>query len=114
MHGRIDMGHARSLLALEGAKQITIATQIAHRGLSVREAEMMVKRAVQPKRRPSAEKKADPDVERLEEELSETIGAQVRIQSGRVGSGIVSIRFHSLDQLDGLVAMLKRQNATLA
>jgi ParB family chromosome partitioning protein len=113
MHGRIDMGHARSLLALEGAKQITIATQIAHRGLSVREAEKMVKRAVEPKRRPSAEK-TDPDVERLEEELSETIGAQVRIQSGRGGSGTVSIRFHSLDELEGLVAMLKSRNATLA
>jgi ParB family chromosome partitioning protein len=113
MHGRIDMGHARSLLALEGAKQITVATQIAHRGLSVREAEKMVKRAVEPKRRPSAEK-TDPDVERLEEELSETMGAQVRIQSGRGGSGTVVIRFHSLDQLEGLVAMLKSQNATLA
>jgi ParB family chromosome partitioning protein len=113
MHGHIDMGHARSLLALEGAKQITIATQVAHRGLSVREAEMMVKRAVEPKRRPSGAK-ADPDVERLEEELSETIGAQVRIQSGRGGSGTVSIRFRSLDQLEGIIAMLKSRNATLA
>jgi len=113
MHGHIDMGHARSLLALEGAKQITIATQIAHRGLSVREAEMMVKRVSQPKSRLGAEK-TDPDVERLEEELSETIGAQVRIQSGRGGSGTVSIRFRSLDQLEGLIAMLKSRNATLA
>lgn len=106
MHGRIDMGHARALLSLSSAKQITVGEHIAQRGLSVREAEALVKRMEQPARKP-AEKKNDADVLRLQEELSETLGAQVKISAARGGAGTVSIRYHSLDQLDGLVALFK-------
>lgn len=106
MQGRIDMGHARALLSLTGAKQIATAEHIAQKAMSVREAEALVKRVLQPKRN-IVEKTADTDVLRLQEELSETVGAQVKIQAAKGGTGTVSIRYHSLDQLDGLVAMIK-------
>jgi len=109
MQGRIDMGHARALLSLSGAKQITTAEQIAQKALSVREAEALVKRLLQAK--PAAvEKTGDQDVLRLQEELSESLGAQVKIQAAKGGAGTVSIRYHSLDQLDGLVALMKRSH----
>jgi ParB family transcriptional regulator, chromosome partitioning protein len=106
MQGRIDMGHARALLSLDGAKQITIAEQIAHDGLSVREAEALVKRASSaPVRSPT--KQVDKDVKRLQEELSDLLGAEVQIQAGSNGKGKVSIRYHSLDQLDGLISAMR-------
>lgn len=106
MQGRIDMGHARALLSLEGAKQITIAEQIAQGGLSVREAEALVRRASSATPR-SVSKTVDKDVKRLQEELSDLLGAEVNIQSSSNGKGKVSIRYHSLDQLDGLIAAIR-------
>jgi ParB family chromosome partitioning protein len=106
MQGRIDMGHARALLSLEGSKQITVAEQIAQGGLSVREAEALVKRASSAAPRPMA-KSVDKDVKRLQEELSDLLGAEVQIQSGSNGKGKVSIRYHSLDQLDGLISAMR-------
>lgn len=106
MQGRIEMGHARALLVLEGAQQITTAERIAQEGLSVREAEQLVKRVTE-KKTGKPPKKVDADVQRLEEDLSQALGAQVRIQSGTKGNGVVSIRYGSLEQLDGLIALLK-------
>jgi len=106
MQGRIDMGHARALLSLEGAKQITVAEQIAQAGLSVREAEALVKRASSDPSRPST-KKVDKDVKRLQDELSDLLGAEVQIQAASNGRGKVSIRYHSLDQLDGLISAIR-------
>lgn len=106
MQGGIDMGHARALLSLEGARQIAIAEQIAQGGLSVREAEALVKRASSaPARSPT--RQVDKDVERLQEELSDLLGAEVQIQAGSNGKGKVSIRYHSLDQLDGLISAMR-------
>lgn len=113
MHSRIDMGHARALLALDGAKQIATAEHIAYSALSVREAEALVKRVAHGKQKLLV-KKADADVTRLQDELSEILGAQVRIQPGRDGAGVVSIHYHDLDQLDGLVATFKKRNANTA
>jgi ParB family chromosome partitioning protein len=106
MQGRIDMGHARALLSLEGAKQITIAEQIAQGGLSVREAEALVRRAASAAPN-SVAKVLDKDVKRLQEELSDLLGAEVQIQTAGKGKGKVSIRYHSLDQLDGLIAAIR-------
>lgn len=106
MQGGIDMGHARALLSLEGARQIAIAEQIAQGGLSVREAEALVKRASSaPARSPT--RQVDKDVERLQEELSDLLGAEVQIQAGSNGKGKVSIRYHNLDQLDGLISAMR-------
>ena len=105
MSNRLDMGHARALLGLEGANQIAAAEHIASSALSVRQAEALVKRASQGKPKSPA-KKTDPDVARLQEELSESLGTQVRIQALINGTGVVSIHYHDLDQLDELVVRL--------
>ena len=110
MQGRIDMGHARALLSLEGAKQIAVAEQIAQDGLSVREAEALVKRASTTPVRAVA-KSIDKDVRRLQDELSDLLGAEVQIVANSKGQGKVSIRYHSLDQLDGLISAM-RKNAS--
>ena len=117
MAGDIDMGHARALLSLERAAQITAANQIAQKKLSVREAESLVKKIgaefslVSPK--PKKEKSRD--LRRIEEELSDLLTAAVEVRvkkrvkrHGRVEElGEVSIQFGSLDELNGLIDRLR-------
>jgi ParB family chromosome partitioning protein len=110
MQGRIDMGHARALLSLEGSKQITVAEQIAHGRLSVREAEALVKRASSSPAKPAI-KSIDKDVQRLQDELADLLGAEVQIQAGSRGNGKVSIHYHSLDQLDGLISTIRKNSS---
>lgn len=106
MVGDLDMGHARALLPLDPASQIQIANLVATRGFSVRETERMVQRMLNP--RPNkASQPVDRDLLRLQEEVSDNLGATVRIKANRKGAGEVSIRFGNLDQLDGLLARLK-------
>ncbi|AVZ80289.1 chromosome partitioning protein ParB [Zoogloeaceae bacteirum Par-f-2] len=106
MAGDIDMGHARALLPLDGASQIQLANQIAARGLSVRDTERMVQHLLNP-RPQKAPPTPDRDLQRLEEELSDHIGATVKIKANRKGAGEVVIRFGNLDQLDGLLTKLR-------
>jgi ParB family transcriptional regulator, chromosome partitioning protein len=117
MAGDLDMGHARALLALERATQITAANQIAQRKLSVREAESLVKKLgaefslVSPK--PKKEKSRD--LRRVEEELSDLLTAQVEVRvkkrvkrHGRIEElGELAIQFGSLDELNGLIDRLR-------
>lgn len=106
MNGELDMGHARALLPLSHAKQVDTAHELARRGLSVREAERMVARLTKPQdKKPGA--KRDRDVVRLEEELSDRLGASVKIAANQKGSGRITIEFASLDQLDGLLRRIK-------
>ncbi|HQR71776.1 MAG TPA: ParB/RepB/Spo0J family partition protein [Burkholderiaceae bacterium] len=107
--GQIDMGHARALLAVDAAGQIQLAHRIAARGLSVREAETLVAHHDKPRQRgPKASGAArSRDVVRLEEELSDALGATVRLATNAKGRGRVTIEFASLDQLDGIVARLR-------
>lgn len=107
MQNRIDMGHARALIALSGAKQIAAAEQIAHKGLSVREAEQLVKR-VNEKPAPKNVAKTDQDVLGLQEELADVLGAGVKIESGKNGTGWLKIHFASLDQLDEIISRIKK------
>lgn len=106
MAGDIDMGHARALLPLDGAGQIQLANHVAARGLSVRETERLVQHTLNPRQKKAAPP-PDRDLLRLEEELSETIGATVKIKANRKGAGELAIRFADLDQLDGLLARLR-------
>ena len=110
MSGRLDMGHARALLGLEGATQLTAAQEIVQRNLSVREAEQLVKRLSTSAPAPS-KRTPDQDVLRLQEELAEAIGASVQISSGRTGNGTLKINYSSLDQLDGIIARIKKSYA---
>ena len=101
MNGELDMGHARALLALTHAKQVDSAQEVVKRGLSVREAERLVARVLNPQEKKEPSK--DRDVARLEEDLSEKLGASVHISANRKGAGRLSIAFASLDQLDELL-----------
>ena len=106
MAGDIDMGHARAILPLDGASQIQLANQVAARGLSVRDTERLVQQSVNP--RPKKPTQApDRDLQRLEEEIADVMGATVRIRANRKGAGEITLQFGSLDQLDGLLARLR-------
>lgn len=109
--GRLDMGHARALLALGKARQVELAEQVAARGLSVRETERLVQHAQGMPRSAVARGKSrlDADSRRLQEELSETVGATVELRPGKGGRGSLVIHYASLAQLDGLVARLRRR-----
>ena len=106
LEGRLEMGHARALLALEGARQVEVANRIAARALSVRETEALVARLLrgQGARRP---RKPDRDLARLEEEVSERLGTTVRIRAARKGSGTIVVHFSGLDHLDQLLRKLR-------
>ncbi|NNM82893.1 MAG: ParB/RepB/Spo0J family partition protein [Burkholderiales bacterium] len=103
MHGKIDMGHARALLSLENAEQIEVANVVVKKQLSVRETERLVQALQKP---PKPEKKIDPDVSRLQEEVSARVGTNVVINQGKKGSGKITIEYSSLDHLDTLLSLL--------
>ncbi|PAU77352.1 ParB/RepB/Spo0J family partition protein [Halomonas salipaludis] len=105
--GDLDMGHARALLSLSGAKQRRAAHEVVNRDLTVRDTEALVKRiaAGEPKK---ADKPApSPDVARLETRLGDLLGAPVKIQHGRGGKGRLTIRYASLDELDGILEHIR-------
>jgi ParB family chromosome partitioning protein len=106
MEGALEMGHARALLALDGARQIEAANRIAARGLSVRESEALGTRLL---RGPAARRKqkTDRDLARLEEEVSQRLGTTVQIRPGRKGSGTIHVSYSGLDHLDQLLKKLR-------
>jgi ParB family chromosome partitioning protein len=107
--GRIDMGHARALLALTKSRQVELAERIAQQGLSVRETERLVQEATAaPRPARSAAPRLDADSRRLEEELAQSLGASVKLKPRSGGKGCVVIDYSSLDELEGIVAKLKR------
>lgn len=106
MQGALEMGHARALLALEGARQIEAANRIVARGLSARESEALAARLA----RGSAGRrvrKTDRDLARLEEEVSQRLGTTVQIRPGRKGSGSIIVSYSGLDHLDRLLKKLR-------
>lgn len=104
-HGDIEMGHARALLALQGEIQAEVAKQVADAGMTVRQTEALVKKTqLAPAQKPEkTETKIDPDVMRLQNSLSDTLGTQVKIDANRKGKGKLVINFEDLDQLDGIL-----------
>jgi len=106
--GKIEMGHARALLALSGGAQFKAARDVADRGLSVRETEKLVKKLANPSaiQKPTATT-LDPDTRRLQDDLSEKLGAKVQFQSGKGGKGKLVIHYNSLDELDGILNHIK-------
>ncbi|MGJ8682283.1 ParB/RepB/Spo0J family partition protein [Paraglaciecola sp.] len=105
-YGDIEMGHARALLALEGDAQTEAAQTVSGKGLTVRDTENLVRRILEPvKDKP--ETKQDPDVQRLQTELSENLGAPVVIAHNAKGKGKLVINFSDLDQLDGILSHIK-------
>jgi ParB family transcriptional regulator, chromosome partitioning protein len=105
LEGALEMGHARALLALDAARQIEAGKRVAAKGLSVRETEALVHAML---RGPAARRKrADRDLARLEEEISERLGTTVEIRAGKKGSGKLVLHYSSLDHLDELVKKLR-------
>jgi len=99
----LEMGHARCLLALPPERQPLAAEQIVKRGLSVREAERLVRRMLAEPTTP-APTRVLPEVRQLETRLSETLGAAVQVSYNRAGKGRLVIEYNSLDELDGILA----------
>lgn len=120
MAGDIDMGHARALLVLSGAAQITAANQVVARKMNVREAERLVRQLSQPQPASAAQEAAQAapeksgDVRRVEEELSDLLLAQVQVRvkktrrQGAPISGELAVQFASLDELNGLIERLRQ------
>ena len=106
MVGKLDMGHARALLPLSVVQQVAVAQRIVHRGMSVREAERLVQQLLNPPKKAAAQP-VDRDLLRLQEELSDNIGAAVAIRSSKKGSGKITIEFGDLDQLEGILGRLR-------
>ena len=107
--GDIDMGHARALLPLEAAAQVSLAQKIVMQKLSVREAEQMATKLVLNKTQAGSSKKvkikSDPDVRQLQEKLSDQLNLAVEIKQKRRG-GEISIKFSQFDELDGFLKRL--------
>jgi ParB family transcriptional regulator, chromosome partitioning protein len=110
-HRDLEMGHARALLGLtQRRQQVEVGTLVAKKGLSVRDTENMVRALLARASGGSASKEAkplDPNVQRLQEELSEKLGAVVQIQHSAGGKGKVVVSYHSLDELDGILAHIR-------
>ncbi|KAB8039322.1 ParB/RepB/Spo0J family partition protein [Janthinobacterium aquaticum] len=109
MAGDIDMGHARALLAVDAATQITLANQVVAKRLSVRETEKLVNRTQEEASNPVEPrvKEKSGDIARLEEELSDTLATPVVFKMGSKGRGQLVIDFADLDVLDGVLSRLR-------
>jgi ParB family chromosome partitioning protein len=107
--GEIELGHAKCLLALTSNTQVMAGREIAANAMSVRQTETLVKRiqqsgSVKPLERVIS---TDPDILRAQQELSEKVGAAVMIQHSAKGSGKLVIKYHSVDELEGILAHIK-------
>ena len=107
--GALEMGHARALLALKGTAQTLAARQVVDRGLTVRDTEKLVRKRLEEagETRAAAGKRADPNVTRLERQLTEKLGAKVAVEQSGKGKGRLVIHYSSLDELDGILAHIK-------
>ena len=106
--GKIEMGHARALLAADTTRQLRMAKDVIKKSLSVRQTEAMVRGKKQkgPARRDGTPK--DPNTKKLERDLSETLGAEVLIKHNKRGKGSLTINFDNLDALQGLLERIKK------
>ena len=107
--GKLDMGHARALLALTGMQQIETARLIADQAMSVRDTEKFICRLVSGVTKKKPRHAGDRDILRLQEELAQKLGTPVAIKTGsKRGSGKLTIAYTTLSQLDAVLARLMR------
>ena len=102
--GELDTGHAKVLLALSGGDQVRAARSVIKKGLSVRQTEALVKGWSTPDQPPVA---PDPNISRLEQDLSARLGAKVRIHHQQNGRGRLEVHYTSLDELDGVLKKIQ-------
>ena len=106
-HGDLEMGHARALLSLPEPQQIDSARLIVAKGLSVRQAEALVRSLLAANDKPVDDKKVDPNVAQLQQRLADTLGAAVQIDYNKKGQGRLVIRYNSFEELDGILAHIQ-------
>ena len=106
--GELSMGHARALLGVKGARQVELAKEVLLKGLSVRQTEELVRRAIEgePAKKQVVIKTRD-DL-KLEESLADTLGAVVKLKANKKGRGRIVIEFANLEQLQGIVEHIQR------
>lgn len=102
--GKLDMGHARALLSLAHMDQIKAANIVVSKKLSVRATEALVKKMLSPISSTKAPNEVSADTLKLQETISDKLGASVKIQHTPKGDGKLVIQYHSLDELDGILA----------
>ncbi|MBT8148670.1 MAG: chromosome partitioning protein ParB, partial [Gammaproteobacteria bacterium] len=110
-NGDLEMGHARALLALGRDSQYKLARDVANRCLTVRQTEALVKKQLNPAKRKKAGGAAaegpDANIERLQNDLAEKLGVPVQVKHRAGGGGQLLLKYHSLDELDGILAHIK-------
>ena len=104
-HGKIEMGHARAILGLPIERQDYVAAEVYTKRLSVRQTEALVRSYSEVKKKPEKVEKS-PDIQSLEETLSDTLGTRVQVQD-KNGKGRIIIDYKSLDTLDGIIDHIK-------
>jgi ParB family transcriptional regulator, chromosome partitioning protein len=101
----IEMGHARALLSLDAGLQLKAAREVVSRKLSVRDTEALVRRLQLPAKKPA--RKTDPDIQRLQNRLEESLCAKVKIQHQASGKGKLVISYNTADELEGILGHIK-------
>jgi ParB family chromosome partitioning protein len=106
-HGDLEMGHARALLGLESFDQSQAARTVVGKGLTVRQTEALVRNWSEKKTQPASGAPADPNIRHLQDDLSQRLGASVKIQHSAKGKGKLVLHYNSLDELDGILSHIK-------
>ena len=109
-NGDLEMGHARALLALDQDTQQRLAREVVNQSLTVRQTEALVKKQLNPKRLPAvnaAPDGADANIDRLQNDLSEKLGVPVMVKHTSSGRGQLILKYHNLDELDGILEHIK-------
>jgi len=109
-HGDLEMGHGRAMLTLDEDIQLQVARQVETKSLSVRQTEALVRKLQNQAETAQSQvvpKKLDSNIQSLQEQLSEKLGAEVQIDHGQKGKGKLLIKYGSLDELDGILAHIK-------
>ena len=105
--GDLEMGHAKALLGLEGPDQSQAARVVTGKSLTVRQTEVLVRNWTEEKVQPGPERAADPNIRHLQDDLSQRLGAPVKIQHSAKGKGRLVLSYNSLDELDGILSHIK-------
>ena len=107
--GEIELGHAKCLLALEGERQVKAGREVAANSMTVRQTEALVKKMQLGTAEPGVAKPStvNTDIIRVQEDLSEKIGAAVLIKHSAKGSGTLTVKYNSVDELEGILAHIK-------
>ncbi len=108
-HGDLEMGHARALLGLPAEHQSQTANTVVSKGLSVRQAESLVRSLLAQLDSPKTKRdqNVDPDIKRLQDQLSEKVGVPVTIQHSAKGKGKLVLKYNNLNELDGILTHIK-------